>query len=370
MPNIFDFLNWRGDLSLSCLPLCDVDYLVFCRLAYMPFENIVGSFDEKAVQLNDAAEYILSDNEKIKKFPMENDITLLKSIAASERYKYINVYGYVNSFSALSEKQFSATSFVLPDSTVLVSFRGTDGSLVGWKENLNMAFSEQVPAQREAVEYLAKSASYYSFPLRVCGHSKGGNLALYSSAFCPYEVQSRIIEARNLDGPGFSKNIISSEEFSNILDRTKTYLPQSSVIGMLLEHCEDFIVVCSTSLGLGQHDLYTWEVMRNGFIELNSLTNSSKFIDETIDEWLSGLNNYKREKLVDGIYAILKASKGQTLDDVLKGKNTLNILKSLRRLERETREVMSEAFILLKKSIEKNLHASLESIQATSLVIL
>ena len=128
-----------------------------------------------------------------------------------------------------------------------MAFRGTDGTLVGWKEDFNMSFADAVPAQLHAVEYLNRAAALPGV-LRLCGHSKGGNLAVYAAAFCEPDVQERIAAVRSFDGPGFQQAVTEREAFHRVIDRVRTYVPRASVIGLLLEHEEDYTVAAVQAL--------------------------------------------------------------------------------------------------------------------------
>ena len=193
--------------------------------------------------------------------------------------------------------------------TVLVVYRGTDYSLVGWKENFNMCFMDDVPAQLDAVAYLIHVAE--AFPhmkLRVCGHSKGGNLAVYGAAMCPKEVQERICVVYNHDGPGFRETMLVREGYQNILPRMKTFLPQFSVVGMLLEQKGERIVIRSNEKGIMQHEPYSWEMIGADFVKQKELTEKSYFLDSTVTRWMEGLTEEQRESFIDTIYAAVAAA--------------------------------------------------------------
>lgn len=70
------------------------------------------------------------------------------------------------------QTQFAALTFRLPDGTLYLAFRGTDDTLVGWKECFAMSYAFPVPAQALAQDYLVQAAQRPR-RLRVGGHSKG-----------------------------------------------------------------------------------------------------------------------------------------------------------------------------------------------------
>lgn len=297
MANILDYLTWRGDFSFAQAPLNHVDALVLCRLSYIPFDGVVAEgFLDAPVTIAEAADKCLAlvhKKDATRAFRLEDDEQLLNCLIKSERFRDLPLIGFRNVFDQAHAEQFSAVTIRLPDNALFVAFRGTDGTIAGWREDFNMSFSDTVPAQRDAVAYLAEAASYFPGKLHIGGHSKGGNLAVYSATFCDPETQSRIASVVNHDGPGFNDNVISDARYKRILDRIHTYVPQSSIIGMLLEHEEDFSIVHSTNLGIMQHDVYSWEILRSGFIPVEELTNSSRFIDKTLKEWVRGMTDRK-----------------------------------------------------------------------------
>ena len=155
---------------------------------------------------------------------------------------------------------------LLPDGSAYVAFRGTDDTIVGWKEDFNMAFTPEIPAQRYAADYLQQAAAALAFrPLLVGGHSKGGNLAVYAAVFCGEAIQKQIRAVYNNDGPGFYASLLELPEHRRIAGKITTLLPESSVVGMLLEHEEAYQVVRSTQIRLMQHDGFSWQVLGRRF---------------------------------------------------------------------------------------------------------
>ena len=224
-----------------------------------------------------------------------------------------------------------------------MAYRGTDSTLVGWKEDFNMAFTTPVPAQRTAAEYLRARAAEKPGPLRVGGHSKGGNLAVFAAAFCGDETQGRILEVQNNDGPGFEAAVTAQPGYRRIAPRVRTLVPQSSVVGMLLEHEEAYTVVHSTQLGLMQHDLYSWQVRRAGFVCLESVDEGSRMVDRALKEWISSMTPAQRETFVDVLFGLLDASGAQTVGQLSLGwlKNAGALARTLKGIDEPTREAMS-----------------------------
>lgn len=363
MANTFDYIYWRGDIDFAVAPFNPVDALILCRLSYIPFDGIVGDLDKAPVPLSLAAKTCL---ELVKSgeraFRMDDDMRLLDALISAPRFCDMLLCGYVNRFDKEAEKQFSAITALTGDAARFVAFRGTDGTLVGWKEDFNICFQTAVPAQLDAVEYLEASAACDERPIRVGGHSKGGNLAVYASASCSQGVKARISAIYNNDGPGFNSQTLEKKDFLSVIPRVHTFVPQSSVIGMLLQHEEDFTIVHSENMGILQHDLYSWHITPNSFVFDETTTNSSQFIDMALKDWLTGMTSEFRGKFIDGVYAILASSDATTLGELVSGKSAIAIIKAMKNTDEETKEMLSEAFRILRQSMKKALPVQLEKI--------
>ena len=357
MANIIDYVRWRGDIPLAQVPLCAVDALVLSYLSYMPFDGMVWDAFDEGISLGDAAIY-MAENGLSSSCMIESDqedCQLLEAIAESERYATMRVTGYVNHFDEAQEKQFAAVTFIPPTGPAFVAFRGTDSSVVGWKEDFNMSFSAEVPAQKAAAAYALRAARALDGEMILGGHSKGGNLAAYAALFAGGGVQSRVQCVYNFDGPGFNETIIASPQFKKLDMRIHTYVPQSSLIGILLWHAESFIVVKSDAGGLFQHNPYTWQVMGGRFITVPERTKESRLAEETIKSWMTSLDNETRERVVDGIYSVLSASDGKNVEELFEGRNIRKILKAVGTMDEETKDIIADAFKRLGNSLKEAL---------------
>ena len=354
MTNILDYIKWRGDLLMEGVPFCDVDAVILSQLSYTRLAGVVAEhFWDEPVTVGEAAETVLAEPERLKQ---GEDDDLWQLLAESPRFKDLALTGYVDRFDIAAEKQFSALTVLMPEGKAAVVYRGTDLTIVGWKEDFNMSFADFVPAQAEAAAYFNTAAE--SLPDRdfvLCGHSKGGNLAVYGAAFCRPEFQKRIQAVRNFDGPGFSGETVEKPGMKHILPKTRTFLPQSSVVGMLLEHEEAFTVIHSRSLGLMQHDLYTWEIMGAGFVIEEETTDSSQFIDKALKQWLANMPKEKREAFVGTVFSILDDCDAVTLKELFSRKNVLTVMKNLKEMEAEERDMIQEGLGILSRSVRKSI---------------
>ncbi len=352
MANIFDYLDWR-DLELTVLEFNEVDNLILSRLSYFPLDGILNNNEEITIKES------YNKYKKLKKkgrILQEEDKDLFPRLAESKRFGNMKLTNFINKIDVKEEKQFSAVSIIMPDNTIYVSFRGTDNTIVGWKEDFNMSFSDLVPAQEDSVEYLENIAKKYKNLIRVGGHSKGGNLAVYASSFCNLSVQKRIINVYNNDGPGFGDKVVNSEEYKKIISRVNTYIPQESIIGRLLNHKEKTTILKSTQTGIMQHDLYTWQVLGDKFVK-DELTDSSEFIDKTITNWLNEVSKEQREEFFKILFEILNATQAETLSDI-KGqwfKNSLTMIDTYKNLDSKSREIMVKTLGLFLKIGKDNI---------------
>jgi hypothetical protein len=205
---MFEYINWRGDLSFFDVPFGPVDALIFSTLVYCRFEDIVSQNMENSVPLYIAADELSKLSDADMRIRSRNDIALLQASAGSKRFRDVRLCCYRSKILEQEQTQFAALACILPDSTVFVAFRGTDNTLVGWQEDFNMSFCDSVPAQREAAAYIAELAEGWPVLLRLGGHSKGGNLAVYAGAKQSDAIQRRILGIYNLDGPGFTDTMM------------------------------------------------------------------------------------------------------------------------------------------------------------------
>lgn len=263
MQTIFDYLDWRGDLTFQKDPFNEVDNLVLSVLSYMEFEGVVpGEGVRGGISLAEAAEHFKApkeDPEPVYNKEFYNNLPkLLLGCAQTERFKDLQLSHYVNEVDFEKTKQFSALVFSQNWRTHFIAFSGTGETLAGWKEDLQMSFKSAVPAQKQAATYTKKAMSDMPGRFMLGGHSKGGNLAVFAAANLPKHMQRRLTAIYNNDGPGFQSKVINSTGYQNIVEKVNTYLPKSSVVGMILEHSGDYKVVGSFETGIMQHDAFSW----------------------------------------------------------------------------------------------------------------
>lgn len=343
MTSLFDYLKWRGDLSFSQDGFHEADGLVLSAISYLPFEYAAESIAESQ-KLKDLCKSLLKVPEIEKKVLLKDDVKLMKQILKSERFGELEVSDYVNEIDEDTQAQFSAIVVKFSEKDSAVVFRGTGDTLIGWKEDFNMSFVCPVPAQKQAVEYIERVAPKKG-SLILCGHSKGGNLATYAAAFSKKRIKKRIVSVYNFDGPGFHEDIVSSESYKEISPKVHTFVPQSSIVGFLLGREEAHSVIHSAQIGFFQHDLYSWEILRNGFSYLDETSRSSQFVDSTLKEWLKGMDYKKREQFVEAMYSLISDIDAKTVKDMGENwfSNVRAIVKAAKNMDEETKDAVSLA---------------------------
>jgi len=321
MPNLFDYLSWRGDLSFAQSPFGPVDGLILAALSYVSFDGLVPEGPDAPVPLGRTAEDLLARSDVRERCRREPDAKLLRALADSPRFSRLELCCYVSRFVPREETQFAALAVLLGDGSACLAFRGTDGTLVGWKEDFNLSFLDVVPAQLEAAGYVRDFAAAFPGPLRLGGHSKGGNLAAAGAALSAMKARDRIQSVWSFDGPGLNPYLMARPGYQELLTRMRSYVPRSSVVGLLLAHEEPCTVVDSDQQGLFQHDPYSWQVTGPDFVRLEEVTAGSRLIDRTLKNWLAGLTNAQRETVADTLYELLSSGDAKTVKEALEPKN-------------------------------------------------
>ncbi len=369
MADLFDYLDWRGDLTLAQAPFNEVDNLILAELSFVDFGGIVPGPESGAdLRLAEAAEQFFARVHTDKSLDMgvlvpDTIPLLLRKMADSRRFRDMRLSCYVDCLDTTRAMQFSALTIATGDGLYYIAFRGTDDTLAGWQEDFHMACMEEVPAQRMAVEYTkAVARRYPRRRLRIGGHSKGGNLAVYAAVFVPLQVQRRIQTVWSNDGPGFHRQVLDSTEYARIAERVVSIVPKSSVVGMLLEHDEDYIVVDSREQGLLQHDGFSWSVLGDHFIRLSDVTPQSRRNDRALKEWVRSMPLEQRERFVEGLFQVLSASGAVTLTDLkeesLKAAGAM--IRAMKDMEKDTRDAVLYAVKVLIRSNAKVLREELQ----------
>ena len=341
MKNFLDYLQ-DNNKTFKESSFNNIDSLILAYLSYFHFPNTLTR---------------LKDLDISKTTKVEKNREFIKRVVTSNRYKDIESCFYVEDTNDLIEKQFSAVTFLLPNNTMYISFRGTDSTLTGWKEDFNMAFMLPVPAQKEALNYVEKVTKLIPRKFYIGGHSKGGNLAVYAGCNLSDNLSTRIIKIYSHDGPGFIKEFLTTSNYQNIKDKIEKIVPSSSIIGMLLYTNENYKIIKSSARGILEHDPFSWLINENNFIILKNLSDGTVFTNKVINDFLSSLSKKEREIFIDSLFTVLKSTNLTTLDEI--SKNFIvklpNILIAIYKLDDVNKKYIIKTIKALIKSCLTNL---------------
>ena len=357
MKNIVDYAM-EADHSLESSEFNAVDSLVLSKLAYLNFEGFISENSEgTSIPVREILDAPGADGLFRNVPDNKSNRKLLTAFANSTRFRDVKLAFYVNQIDAGSEKQFSAVTFLLPGDLTYVAFRGTDSSFVGWKEDFNMAFINPVPSQIEGVNYLNSISDRIPGALMTGGHSKGGNIAVYSAAQCKDSAQRRIQRIFSHDGPGFTDAFLQSSGYLAVRNRIHKTLPQSSIVGMLLQNQEDYHVVRSSQIWLLQHNPLTWGIEADDFQYVPSITRGATYRNRTLNQWMNSLDDQKREMFVSTLYQIIKATNAPTYFDLAGDwpRRAVSVLNAIKGVDDDTRKAMLQIISCLVTLAVKNI---------------
>jgi hypothetical protein len=373
MGTIMDYLHWRGDLSFKNDPFNDIDALILSLLSYLTFKDIVpGIESNKGISLKDTSiQYFSKIQTNETKASNINPtasssfdselLELLRETAACPRFEDIQLSRYNENTDFIVGQQFAAITFSLPNEKheKIVAFRGTDNSLIGWKEDFEIAYMDQTPAQESASRYLDRVVGFLSGKATVCGHSKGGNLAVYACSQLNSIRRNKLSRIINFDGPGFDFSNIPRASFSYFENKVCNYVPEESIVGMLLEPVGKRTVVSSSARSINQHNALNWRVERSNFVYGN-MSSTTKLLEQTLTTWLAELPLPKRKMFIEALFDILGASEGRTIDPMENLKEIKNILIKYSKLDNETKALLTEVFLSLTTQTKNTLSTTIK----------
>ena len=351
MGNIMEYISWRGDLTFEQSKFNEVDNLILACFSYVNLDGIPAVAEQKGIELKNLTEefmklHTMEELEADKSFIRLAPFMMLE-MAETNRFGNSVIRNYVNEIVTEAEQQFAAVEIVLEDGTSYVSFRGTDDTIIGWKEDFNLS-TGVVPAQERAVEYVRRVSENTTGMLRVGGHSKGGNLAIYGAVMCK-EAHEKILEVYSNDGPGFSKEFQELPETEEMMDKIIRIIPEYSIIGTLLEHEKDPVIVASSSKGLLQHDGFSWEVQGPALVRRDSLSRTALRFIEILHKWIDGMEMEQKKVLIEDLFATLQASGYENLSEVQSGglKSLAAMVKRVEKFAPESRGMMQELLVAI-----------------------
>ena len=355
MKNMLDYIKEFGHLSFEERAFSEIDALVLTELEYLPLEKVVPSDEngENFVTVKEIAEYMQEHKQELfDENPMmitQERHEVSQVIADAPRFQSLKFFGVVSVWDKDTTKQFAAVTVEVEPSVRLVVFRGTDETLIGWKEDFLMTYSPLVAAQTDAKEYLAKQASLFDGDLMVSGHSKGGNLAIYAAATQEEDVQLRIVDIFCFDSPGLYRSVLETKGYQNIVPLAMRYIPQDSLVGLMLESEVPYVIVKSNARGAMQHSAMTWGIEDGQFIKMEKLTKNSQLNDQTFKKWTESVSDEELELFWNVFFELLFSVGIDTVND-LYGQfmhYVQEFLKAAGDMDEEKRELLTRIALLL-----------------------
>ncbi len=316
LENIFSYLKWRGDILFKAENFNEIDNLIFCALSYLKFDDCLNYQDIMTIE---EINLCYKKKEESSNFYKESE-QLLEKVAKSKRFQSVKIARYKRINDKKLEKQFGAMTFILPIKMLYVTFSGTDETIIGWKEDFNLSVLNPIPAQIEAKNYLEEICKSTNKKIIVGGHSKGGNLAMYASIFCPNIFKDKIMKVYNNDGPGLDKAIFSTTEYKFIKDKIVTYIPKFSIVGYLFYNETNIQLIESYSIGFLEHDLFTWKVDQTHFVIIKNLNSMTKSLIQNLNTYLEKMPLEKRKTIINtlfNIFSILHIESFSDLEGIL-----------------------------------------------------
>ena len=361
MGNIIDYLQKNGHLPFSKEPFNEVDNLVLCQLSYVDFKDIVPDVcSNKNITVKKACKAFFEKNSEkelyFSKSLLKTTPQTLKAMAKTKRFKNAKLSHYVNEIDMDSQKQFAALQIKLGDGSIYVAFRGTDDNIVSWQEAFNLSH-EIVPSQIEAAKYLDRIMKKSKRNLRIGGHSKGGNLAMYASMKCSDKIKDRILEIYNNDGPGFAPEILQSDDYLKICNKIIRYTPEFSIFGTLFEYKGRSKIISSNAKGFQQHDCMNWEVSGTRFVYKDKFSKESKLVSDAISKWMNSLELDQRKDISKSLFDALRAEGIQKIYDIsVQGAHSIKkILKMFTGLSKPTKAALGSLLFLFVATWRKEL---------------
>ena len=350
LKGIIDYIKEYGEFDFNSLRYNDVDGLILSQFSYLKFDNMVSEAEANGPDVTLAE---LSKREDINQLFSDeryarNNRRLFKAMAASKRFGDMRLNHYISLHDDDGAMQFSAITCVTNDDIIRIAFRGTDETMIGWKEDFNMSFEETIPSQHKALEYLNYIAQNLQGTMSLCGHSKGGNIAVYATVMCSPKVYERIYRVNNYDGPGFTAEFIENADARRLEEKVHKLVPHSSIIGMLFQNSEDYEVVTSKKFGILQHDPFNWIVTGDDFDRLKDLPAYIKIKNASINEWAENMDrNDQCMQFVNILFDVITTAQISDMND-FKLRDILtvskNFLDAIEEMDDENKELMKKLF--------------------------
>lgn len=354
--NMIDYLRSYGQYTFAEKEFNSVDSLVLSQFAYLKFDGLVPDAQENKAPVSMLDILVHPDRNNLFRDERYEKVNrgLFEAMVFSKRFQNMKMNYHAIRTDVETETQFCAVTLYPENGPAFVAYRGTDETIVGWKEDFNMTFLCPVPAQRYAVEYLDAIGKTLTEPFIVGGHSKGGNLAVYASLKCDKSIQDKILAIYNNDGPGFRKELFADGEYEKLSERIIKTVPEFSFFGMLLQDEKECLVIKSSGVGgIGQHNPYTWEVDNGTFVELEGLNKSQKKVNDSLNNWVANLNEEELKTFATTLFEVIGATEADTVTELTEEwkENRTKMINAFKDVDGETKKQLLDIIsILFKRS--------------------
>ena len=350
--NYFAFIDKYGNVTYKDKKETEIDILLFSQLAYLPMDNIDFKNNQKYT-LEEIATSIDRSVFLESLIAQRNALKLLDTIKDLLRFKEIKVTDY--SYIMDENSQFGAVTFILPNKKIVIAFQGTDNTIAGWKEDAILSYKYPTTSQELAGSYVEKIISKYKRSVIICGHSKGGNLALVGAMRTTLLKKLAIKEIYSFDGPGLREKEFNSNQYKQVRKKLHNIIPDESMVGVLFNQ-ENLDVIKSDAKGIMQHATTSWQVEDDRLVRTNKSALSDN-LDKAIYDWLSNYDLEQRKLIIDEAFGLLEKSNIKRVSDISDNylRSFLEVLKATETLENQTKVVIFNCLKLLSTTLSKTL---------------
>lgn len=351
MEGLIEYLRWRGDLTFKHNHYNNVDGAIFSRIAYLPFDG-----SEIGHKLGETFRIMI---EKKGVAAMgDYNLSFAKLLTLCPRFAKSTVLDVEQLTKSNPALQFAANTVRISKKEIVISYRGTDSTIIGADEDATMSYSDVIQGQKVATAYLTKIAN--KFPkdkIYIVGHSKGGNYAGYAAANVPSTIQDRIVSTVNFDGPGYTQLVYNAKGFKRIMPKMRTYIPESSLFGIMLDHPERTIIVKSSFPIWAQHDPMRWTVARTSFVLAKGLSRTARIIRHALIKFNTTIPAEQRSQMLNSLFSAFEDQNITDMSQFTEHKlmGTLHLSRAYLSMTSKEREVANQVVRDLVSSTSRNL---------------
>lgn len=347
MSDIRDYLDWRGDITFENNPFNELDALALTQFVYLPLGEMVSDNMQESCTLGNAAKKYFKNHEGEEEsltLLLLNCATIARRMMESDRFKDVELYNFREKYDQINAIQFAAVTAKVSEDCLVVVFRGTDDTLAGWEEDFKLCYMTPMDAQIEAANYLREICEEWEGTILIAGHSKGGNIGIYATMSLPDEYKERVHNIYSFDGPGFLPQIVESEDYKKTIGKVISYMPQGSVVGMIMYNLGKINVVKSAGKGFMQHAVITWQILGKEFVYENKFENSSIIFNKCTKKWIKEIEPDKIEEFINRIFFILKSGNMETFTEMSSGMpQAINkIIRTYADLDKNSKKMMGD----------------------------